>query len=72
MNIATFGLVGPTLACVDAKGRDVMAGDTVVDSFGDLHSVARIVPQSADQAYLVDTEGRAMMPWLTEVFGRPS
>lgn len=54
------------LAVIDAKGHDVVEGDTVVDCFGDEHVVARIVPQSAIQAYVVDEGGRDMMPWLTE------
>ena len=67
MNLATFGHTAPTLVCVDAKGHDIKVGYMVVDSFGELHTVAQIVPQSSRQAYLVDTEGKAMMPWLTEL-----
>lgn len=54
------------LAVTDAKGRDVLVGDTVVDCFGDEHVIARIVPQTALQAYVVDQRGTDMMPWLTE------
>lgn len=54
------------LAVIDAKGHDVFEGDTVVDCFGDEHKVERIVPQTAIQAYVVDQNGRDMMPWLTE------
>lgn len=54
------------LAVIDAKGRDVLVGDTVVDCFGDEHVIERIVPQTALQAYVTDDRGTDMMPWLTE------
>ena len=64
-SFAAFGTF--TLACVDATGSDILVGTKVIDSFGEEHTVAKIVPLTADQAYIEDEHGAAMMPWLTQV-----
>lgn len=67
MALAIFTSDKPCNVCViDAKGAEVFLGDEVYDSFGDVHKVAAIVAQTADQAYITDEDGVDMMPWLTE------
>lgn len=51
---------------VDAKGRDVHCGDTVVDSYAERHVVTAFAVIDEKTAWIEDEHGKRLIPHLTE------
>lgn len=54
------------MCVVDAKGSDVFCGDTVADCYCERHEVMAFKIIDTDHAWIVDEEGRELIPHLVE------